>query len=101
MRKMIVLLAVLVGLAGMQTVAEARGGNGFGGGRGAGSAALTRTGGAGFQGAGDTVRLQQQDRIRDPEQCLGTGPLATSDQAQDRQRLRDPSLHTDTLPATE
>ena len=98
MRKAIVMLAVVVGLAGLQMNAEARGGKEGGGGGGMGSA--SQGGARGMQGVGDMTRQQQRTQLRDMSQTgSGAGSrYGVGDRTQQRLQVRDPSLHT-TLPA--
>jgi hypothetical protein len=112
MRKAIVMLAVIVGLAGLQTNAEARGGNGGGGGSagGGGMGAVSQSGNEGMQQTGDMNRYQNRERhqVQEGSQA-GSGTKAQQQQrhqvqegsqagsgtkAQQQQRLRDPALHT-------
>ena len=91
MRKTIVMLAVVVGLAGLQMNAEARGGNGGGGNGGGGSTMGTASQGGGqggMQGSGSMNRTQVRQQLRDGSQA------GTSTRDQQRQQLRDQSLHT-------
>ena len=113
MKKAIVALAILVGVAGLNGAAEARNGvGGMGSGMRAGAlgngmhAGTMSQGASAYQGAGDTLRVsdqdQLQDRLRDPALHLDpeTG-LPLADQLQTRDRLQDPTLHTVTVPVVE
>ncbi|MDF1552900.1 MAG: hypothetical protein P1P84_07550 [Deferrisomatales bacterium] len=89
MRKTIVMLAVVVGLAGLQMNAEARGGNG-GGGSGGAVGTVSQGGGQGMRTAGDTNRYQHRERVQ-VRDGSGTG---TGTMTRNRLQLHDPASHT-------
>ena len=83
MRKTIVMLAVVVGLAGLQMDAEARGGKG-GGGKGLAAQGME---------AGEMTNQQRQQKRLQLQNGSGAGTGA-GDKTQRRQQVRDPDLHT-------
>ena len=97
MRKTIVLLAVVVGLTGLQMNAEARGGRGGGGGGGGGNGAGVRSEAMGTQSAGNTAGQQSRVRSRNRYQAGSSdyGGTGAGVGTRDRLQLRDPSLHAD------
>ena len=113
MKKVIVALAILVGVAGLNGAAEARNGaGGMGSGVRAGGLGSSMHSGAMNQGAGaslaagDAVQFGDQDRLRDRLQdpAANLDPetgLPLADKLQTRDRLQDPTLHTVTVPVVE
>lgn len=96
MGKMWFAVAVMTVLIGSQTLAEARGGGG--GGMGGGGTGMASFRNGADMGRGEMVRTREQLRLRDCDLSGERAGSQSGDQlgTQQRDRLRDPSLHTGT-----